>query len=57
MPGPVTSRLAEGTNGLIAAGAALVRDARDVLELLLGPGAVPDSVANLGRPGHRRPPR
>jgi DNA processing protein len=53
VPGPVTSRLAEGTNGLIAAGAALVRDARDVLELLLGPGAVPDSVANLGRPGHR----
>ena len=55
VPGPVTSRLAEGTNGLIAAGAALVRDARDVLELLLGPGAVPDSVADLGRPG-RRPP-
>jgi DNA processing protein len=56
VPGPVTSRLAEGTNGLIAAGAALVRDARDVLELLLGPGAVPDSVADLGRPGHRPPP-
>jgi DNA processing protein len=55
VPGPVTSRLAEGTNGLIAAGAALVRDARDVLELLLGPGAVPDSVADLGRPGHRPP--
>jgi DNA processing protein len=55
VPGLVTSRLAEGTNGLIASGAALVRDARDVLELLLGPGAVPDSVAAIGRPGHRPP--
>jgi DNA processing protein len=51
VPGPVTSRLAEGTNGLIASGAALVRDARDVLELVLGPGAVPEAVAALGRPG------
>jgi DNA processing protein len=55
VPGPVTSRLAEGTNGLIASGAALVRDARDVLELLLGPGAVPESVAAVGRPGQRPP--
>jgi DNA processing protein len=56
VPGPVTSRLAEGTNGLIASGAALVRDARDVLELVLGPGVVPDEVAAVGRPGHRPRP-
>lgn len=34
MPGPVTSPLAEGTNSLIRDGAALVRDASDVLEVL-----------------------
>jgi len=56
VPGPVTSRLAEGTNGLIASGAALVRDARDVLELVLGPGAVPEAVAAVGRPGRAPPP-
>jgi DNA processing protein len=55
VPGPVTSRLAEGTNALLASGAALVRDARDVLELLLGPGAVPDDLAAIGRPGHPPP--
>jgi DNA processing protein len=56
VPGPVTSRLAEGTNGLIASGAALVRDARDVLDLVLGPGVVPDHVAAVGRPGRAPPP-
>ena len=34
VPGQVTSRLSEGTLGLIHAGAPLVRDAGDVLELL-----------------------
>ena len=60
VPGPVTSRLAEGTNGLIAAGAALVRDARDVLELAAGPGRGARQRreprppgAPAGRPGDR----
>jgi DNA processing protein len=34
MPGPVTSPLAEGTNSLIRDGAALIRDASDVIEVL-----------------------
>jgi DNA processing protein len=37
VPGPVTSRFSAGTNSLLAAGAAVVRDGRDVLDLLLGP--------------------
>jgi DNA processing protein len=55
VPGLVTSRLADGTNGLLASGAALVRNARDVLELVLGPGAVPEAAVAAGTPG-RRPP-
>jgi DNA processing protein len=39
VPGPVTSRLSSGTNGLLADGAGLVRDTRDVLDELLGPAA------------------
>ena len=39
VPGQVTAVQAAGTNALLADGAALVRDARDVLDLLLGPGA------------------
>jgi DNA processing protein len=39
VPGPVTSRFSAGTNGLLAAGAGLVRDTRDVLDQLLGPEA------------------
>jgi DNA processing protein len=39
VPGPVTSRASEGTNGLIVDGAAPIRDAQDVLDLLLGVGA------------------
>jgi len=39
VPGLVSSPLAAGANALIADGARLVRDARDVLELLRGPGA------------------
>ena len=45
VPGPVTSRFAAGTNGLLAAGAGLVRDTRDVLDQLLGPSAEPRPAA------------
>ena len=38
VPGPVTSRASAGPNGLLAAGAHVVRDAQDVLDALLGPG-------------------
>jgi DNA processing protein len=38
VPGRVTSRVARGTNGLIVDGAALIRDAQDVLDRLLGVG-------------------
>jgi DNA processing protein len=38
VPGQVTTRVARGTNGLIADGAAVVRDAQDVLDRLLGVG-------------------
>jgi DNA processing protein len=41
VPGPVTSRFSAGTNMLLAAGAGLVRDTRDVLDQLLGPSAPP----------------
>lgn len=39
VPGPVTSRFSAGTNGLLAAGAGVVRDTSDVLDQLLGPAA------------------
>lgn len=39
VPGPVGSRLSAGPNALLAGGACLVRDAQDVLDALLGPGA------------------
>jgi DNA processing protein len=38
VPGPVTSRVSEGTNQLIVEGAALIRGAQDVLDRLLGVG-------------------
>jgi DNA processing protein len=38
VPGPVTSRLSEGPNALIADGADLIAEAGDVLDLMLGPG-------------------
>ena len=38
VPGRVTSRVAKGTNALLADGAAVVRDAPDVLDLMLGVG-------------------
>lgn len=39
VPGPVTSRASAGPNQLLAGGACLVRDAQDVLDAMLGPGA------------------
>jgi DNA processing protein len=41
VPGPVTSRFSAGTNALLAAGAGVARDTRDVLDQLLGPAAPP----------------
>jgi DNA processing protein len=41
VPGPVTSRFSAGTNGLLSAGAVVVRDTRDVLDQLFGPSAPP----------------
>ncbi len=46
VPGPVSSRTSAGTNGLIRDGAALIRDAQDVLDELLGVG-----VASVRREG------
>jgi DNA processing protein len=39
VPGPVSSRYSAGPNNLLAGGACLVRDAQDVLDAMLGPGA------------------
>ena len=39
VPGPITSWRSSGTNRLLGDGAALVSGARDVLDLLLGPGS------------------
>ena len=44
-PGPVTSRASAGANELLAGGACLVRDAQDVLDAMLGPGARSGSSA------------
>ena len=41
VPGPVTSRTSAGANELLHAGAAVIRDARDVLDLLFGADAPP----------------
>ncbi len=45
VPGPVTSRASAGTNELLHAGAAVIRDARDALDLLFGADAprLPDA--------------
>ncbi len=40
VPGPVTSRASAGPNNLLAGGACLVRNAQDVLDAMLGPGAI-----------------
>jgi DNA processing protein len=39
VPGPITSRASAGPNDLLAGGACVVRDAQDVLDAMLGPGA------------------
>jgi DNA processing protein len=39
VPGPVASRVSAGPNNLLAGGACVVRDAQDVLDAMLGPGA------------------
>jgi DNA processing protein len=39
VPGPVTSWLSSGANGLLAEGAKPIRDAQDVLDALVGAGA------------------
>jgi DNA processing protein len=39
VPGPVGSRLSAAPNSLLAGGACVVRDAQDVLDATLGPGA------------------
>lgn len=39
VPGPVTSLLAAGTNGLLFDGAQMIRDAQDALDVVLGAGA------------------
>jgi DNA processing protein len=55
VPGRVTTRVARGANGLIADGAAVIRDAQDVLDRLLGVGigavrrAGPELDPELGR--------
>jgi len=51
VPGPVGSRLSAGPNSLLAGGACLVRDAQDVLDAMLGPGAL-----RLERSGPRLDP-
>ena len=55
VPGRVTTRVARGANGLLADGAAVIRDAQDVLDRLVGVGmsavrrAGPPLEAELGR--------
>ncbi len=39
VPGPISSRASAGPNNLLAGGACVVRDAQDVLDAMLGPGA------------------
>jgi len=51
VPGRVTSRVAKGTNALLKDGVAMVRDAQDVLDLLLGVG-----VTSTRRSGPRLEP-
>jgi DNA processing protein len=50
VPGPVTTRLSEGTHGLIQAGAALVTGAADALELLADATGRPVAVATPPEP-------
>jgi DNA processing protein len=50
VPGLVTSRLSAGTHGLIQAGAPLIRDAADALELLAGATGRAVAEATPGSP-------
>jgi DNA processing protein len=56
VPGPVTSSVASGPNGLLADGACLVRSAADVLDAIYGPGspeiqrAKASALPELGEP-------
>lgn len=49
VPGQLGIRVAEGTNELIREGATLIRDARDVLDLLYGVGADSPFAPGAGR--------
>ncbi len=53
VPGQLGVRVAEGTNDLLKEGAALIRDARDVLDLLYGVGGKPGELREVpdARPG------
>jgi len=44
VPGPIGSRMSSGTNQLIYDGARVIRDADDVIEALIGPGAARSSA-------------
>ena len=48
VPGPVTSQQSCGSNDLLADGALVIRGGRDILDLLLGPGAA--STRRCGPP-------
>jgi DNA processing protein len=48
VPGPVTSRASEGPNQLLAGGALVIRGAQDILDSLLGPGAI--DIGRVGAP-------
>jgi DNA processing protein len=56
IPGPVTSRASAGTNELLHAGAAVIRDARDALDLLFGADAprLPEAPLPPLDPAQRR---
>jgi DNA processing protein len=57
VPGRVTSRLSRGTHGLLIDGASLVRDARDVLDLLYADGErLPHTDPGTEQPARARPP-
>jgi DNA processing protein len=56
IPGQLGVRVAEGTNDLLKDGAALIRDARDVLDLLYGVGAEAPTAQPKHAPARRPGP-
>lgn len=56
VPGQVGVRVAAGTNDLIRDGAHLIRDARDVLDLVYGVGVAPPGRSTAGAPSPRPGP-